>query len=221
MVACPTFIESSRLARIPAHRHFLADLQRVLAPALTEQRVRRPAFDAIDDRLAVGRLRFDRRIDVRVRPVDLLDRALECDRLARVELRRDRVMRPRRGRHQPASRRRRRTGPRLYVPLKFLPAFQMTDPLSNSRPPVGSTRLIAPLRMLSRLFSSHEYSMMTSRAGLMPPGADVHPVLRVGLRVVHRDRVLDRVRVGPHEGVGHASVPCCADGPPCRASCSR
>src|SRR5436190_3486918 len=38
---------------------------------------------------------------------------------------------------------------------------------------------------------------------LEPPRAHVHPVLRIGLRVVHGHGVLDRVRVGPQEGVGH------------------
>src|SRR3954447_4601165 len=75
-------------------RDFLADLQRVLAPSLAEQRVRRTTLDAIDNRLAVGGLGLDRRVDMRIRPVDLLDRSLEFDRLSCVELRRNGMMRP-------------------------------------------------------------------------------------------------------------------------------
>src|SRR5678816_3288864 len=68
------------------YAHVLADLQRVLAPALTKERVRRTAFDLVDDRLA-ALFRLDVRVDVWIGPVHFLDHAAELDRLVQVEFR--------------------------------------------------------------------------------------------------------------------------------------
>src|SRR4029450_3105012 len=51
--------------------------------------------------------------------------------------------------------------------------------------------------LLARVLHDHV------RVRLDPPGADVPPVPRVGLGIVHRDRVLHRARVGPRERIDH------------------
>jgi hypothetical protein len=65
--------------------NFVPDLQRIRSPSLSEQRIRRAAFDGINDSLAGLVFRFNVHVDVGIHPVDALHLAVELDWLIRIE----------------------------------------------------------------------------------------------------------------------------------------
>src|SRR3990167_6614672 len=116
------------------HRDRFADLQRVAAPALAPELVRRAAFDGVVDEGAVGLLDVDVEVDVRVLELHLRDRAGERDRLAGVELRGKRMVR-RGGRRGPGQDTRREQYTEHSAFHRRPPLPEILHPLRGKREP--------------------------------------------------------------------------------------
>src|SRR5260370_38523412 len=82
------------LCRRRDHGNRFADLERIAGHSRAMQHSRRNSFNAVSYRLTVFILRFDPDIDVRVRPIEFLQRSHHGETLLGIEFRGDRVMSP-------------------------------------------------------------------------------------------------------------------------------